>query len=141
MSVEIKFPLEFVVEGVPVSLQAKRPRTMQAWKSRLRREAKRHLPVGHWATERPVHITILYFPDTQMEGDLDNILKPILDALSKLIYLDDAQVERILVQKFEPGRIATFSQPSAMLAEAVAKSGPRLYIKIDVPSIQEFADD
>ena len=76
-----------------------------------------------------------------MEGDLDNIVKPILDALSGLIYVDDAQVERILVQKFEPGRIATFSEPSAKLAEAVAKSGPRLYIKVDAPRSLEFADD
>jgi crossover junction endodeoxyribonuclease RusA len=76
-----------------------------------------------------------------MEGDLDNIVKPILDALSNLIYVDDAQVERILVQRFEPGRIATFSGPSPKLAEAVAKSGPRLYIKVDVPRTEEFADD
>ncbi len=40
-----------------------------------------------------------------MQGDVDNIVKPILDALSKHIYNDDGQVERIWVQKFEPGRI------------------------------------
>jgi hypothetical protein len=99
------------------------------------------LPEGHWATERPVHLTILYFLDTEMVGDLDNILKPILDALSGFVYVDDGQVESISIQRFESGRVFTFDQPSAKLAEAVAMSGYRVYIKIEVPDTREHAND
>jgi crossover junction endodeoxyribonuclease RusA len=31
-----------------------------------------------------------------MEGDLDNIVKPILDALSRHVYMDDRQIEPVL---------------------------------------------
>jgi Holliday junction resolvase RusA-like endonuclease len=47
------------------------------------------LPEAHFATANPLAITIFYFPREQMEGDLDNIVKPILDALEKHIYMND----------------------------------------------------
>jgi len=50
-----------------------------------------------------------------MTGDVDNIVKPILDAMTKFIYVDDQQVERVVVQKFEPDNIFTFSNPSETL--------------------------
>ena len=37
-----------------------------------------------------------------MQGDVNNIVKPIVDALSRHLYLDDHQVQRVVVQKFEP---------------------------------------
>src|ERR1700681_3504623 len=109
MSVEIIFPVEFIVEGVPVSLAAKRAASKQAWKAQVAEEARAALQSGFWATSEPIAVTIFYFPSTPMEGDIDNIVKPILDALSTLVYLDDRQVERILVQKFDPERPAVFS--------------------------------
>ncbi len=141
MSVEISFPVEFVVEGVPVSQQAKRPKTREAWKQRVRTAAKAELSEGHWATEVPVHVTIFYFAVAEMAGDLDNIVKPILDGLSGLVYLDDGQVERILVQKFERGRFTTFRQPSARLAEAADMSRPRVYIEVDAPISEESPNE
>ena len=141
LSVEIVFPLEFIVLGVPVSFRAKLAASIEAWKERVRAAARPYLPEGHWATEGPVQITIFYFPDAEIRGDLDNILKPILDALSKFVYLDDGQVERIVVQKFEPARIGAFLDPSAKLAEAALTAGPRVYVKVDVPHIEELSND
>ena len=40
-----------------------------------------------------------------MHADIDNCIKLILDAMTTLRYIiDDKQVERLVVQKFEPGR-------------------------------------
>ncbi len=64
-------------------------------------------------------MTLFYFPAEPMTGDLDNIVKLVLDALVPHIYLDDEQVERILVQKFEPDNIFPFSAPSPMLQQAM----------------------
>ena len=44
-------------------------------------------------------MTLFYFPEERMQGDVDNVVKLVLDALSRHIYVDDAQVERIVVQK------------------------------------------
>jgi hypothetical protein len=45
MSVEIEFPLEFIVEGVPVSIQAKkRAKRKEEWISGVRSSAIATLP-------------------------------------------------------------------------------------------------
>lgn len=131
MTVEIAFPVEFIVEGVPVSLAAKRAQTREKWKMRVARAARAVLQEGHWATLEPVAVTIFYFPRTILAGDLDNIVKPILDALCAVIYVDDRQIERIVVQKFEPTRLIPFSDPTAALAEAVEGIEPLVYIRVD----------
>ena len=69
-------------------------------------------------------------PAEAMQGDVDNIVKPILDALSKHIYNDDRQVERVWVQKFEPGRIFQFARPSEVLSEALSGEKPLLFIRL-----------
>lgn len=89
MSIEIEFPLEFVVAGTPVSLQAKRRESLDQWKSRIVDASRTVLPEGHFATDDPLAITLYYFPDSQMQGDIDNIVKPILDALERHVYMDD----------------------------------------------------
>jgi crossover junction endodeoxyribonuclease RusA len=59
-----------------------------------------------------------------------NIVKPILDALGKHIYLDDSQVERIVIQKFDPGNVFSFTHPTATFVQALGGSKPVLYVRI-----------
>lgn len=137
MSVEIEFPLEVWVQGVPVSLQAS-TQSKDRWKSRIEAAARSELPEGHFLAEEPIKITIYYFADAPMEGDLDNIVKPILDLLNGVVYLDDSQVERILVQKFEPGRLFSFHAPTPTLSDAIGEIGPRVYLQLDISSDGEI---
>lgn len=130
MSVGIKFPLEFLVQGTPVSQQAKRVQSIEEWKARVIEACQPKIPQPHFATELPVSVTLLYFPDGEMQGDIDNIVKPILDALCKYIYVDDKQVQRVWVQKFEPGNVFEFASPSATLQEALNASKPVLYVRV-----------
>ena len=130
MSVEIEFPLEFLVRGTPVSLQAKRRESVDQWKAQIVDASRKVLPRGHFATGRPVTATLFYFPAAAMAGDIDNIVKPVLDALGKHIYIDDSQVERLLVQKFEPGNVFGFSSPSPILQDALDTPKPVLYIRL-----------
>ena len=65
-----------------------------------------------------------------MQGDIDNIVKPVLDALERHIYIDDRQVQRVLVQKFEPGSVFSFTRPSPILGNALEQSKPALYIRL-----------
>jgi hypothetical protein len=50
---------------------------------------------------------------------------------------DDKQVERLAVQKFEPGRAFTFASPSAKLIETINADGPRVYLRVDVSTVGE----
>lgn len=97
------------------------------------------MPEGHFATQAPVKMKIYYFSDLPAEFDIDNIVKPIFDSLNKFIYVDDKQVERLVVQKFEPGRIFTFASPSPKLTETIEAEGPRTYLEIDVSSEGELS--
>jgi Holliday junction resolvase RusA-like endonuclease len=130
MTVEIDFPLEFVVPGTPVSLQAKRTDSKMAWKALVKEASYTALPEGHFSTTSPMSVTLFYFPATEMQGDIDNIIKPILDALCKHVYDDDKQVERVWVQKFEPGKIFQFSNPTRMLTEAIQGEKPLLFVRL-----------
>jgi hypothetical protein len=74
MSVEVLFPLEFVVRGTPVSFQAARAKSKEAWKKRVKEASYDALPEGHFSTEASISITLFYFPSTEMQGDIDNIV-------------------------------------------------------------------
>jgi len=124
-------PFEFVVNGTAVSHQAKRPESRAQWRQRIRDAARQLLPEGHFALEEPVAVTIYFFPQAEMQADIDNCAKPILDALGQFIYLDDKQVDRLVVQKFEPDRpLEITDQPTKFLAIALAAEHPMVYINV-----------
>jgi Holliday junction resolvase RusA-like endonuclease len=95
---EISFPLEFLVHGTPVSVQTKRAQSREAWKARVKDASNSALPEQHLASEERLSVTLFYFPDAEMEGDVDNIVKYTLDGMSRHVYMDDRQVERVVVQ-------------------------------------------
>jgi crossover junction endodeoxyribonuclease RusA len=128
------FPLEVVLQGVPASLQTKNAKHREAWKKRVaecaRRRQRETYELG-FIDGRPLAVTIYYFPNDFMPGDIDNIVKPIMDALTKVAYLDDKVVERVIVQKFEPKVDWAFSAPSDQLADALEMEPPVVYIRVD----------
>lgn len=135
---EPEFPVEFLVKGTPVSLQAKRAASKEEWKSKVRQASRSALPEGHFLTDEPISVTLYYFPEDRMQGDVDNIVKLVLDALVGHIYRDDSQVERIVVQKFEPGNVYDFRIPSVQLASAISSEGPVLYVRLSADPFEEL---
>ena len=65
---------EVCVHGRPVSAQTARRQALQAWKQRVRAACEEV-----WAERPPI-------------GDVDNLIKPIQDALQGVIYWNDRQV-------------------------------------------------
>ena len=74
-----------------------------------------------------------------MRGDLDNRVKPILDALVGCAYRDDEIVERIVAQKFEPGRYFAFPNPTEVLLSALESDDPIVYIRLSGNLHEELA--
>lgn len=122
-------PIEFIVHGTAISLQGS-AHAREAWKARVRTAGMGAVPPASFALIERLAVTIYYFPEGEMIGDIDNIVKPILDALCPHLYLDDRQVERLVVQKFESDRIFNFSAPSAALADALAAGQATVYIRL-----------
>ena len=127
---QIDFPLEFIVQGTPVSHQAKRTESREQWKERVRDASTSVLPSPHFASDERLAVTLFYFPPETMQGDVDNIVKLVLDACSTHIYIDDWQVERVVVQKFEPEHPPVFLSPSDTLTKAMEGARPVLYVRI-----------
>jgi hypothetical protein len=129
-AVEPEFPIEFIVFGTPVSLQRENPKAKQEWKTLVRDASSARLPQMHFATSAPLSVTLYYYPEGKMAGDIDNVIKLTLDAMSSHLYVDDEQVERVLMQKFEKGRIFAFRNPSEMLAACMLGPKPALYVRV-----------
>lgn len=133
------YPFEFYLVGTPRSLQA-RAGSRDRWKETVASAARERAEetVGQtWLENIPLAVTIFYFPTAPMAGDIDNIVKPILDALIGHAYLDDQYIERVVSQKFEPDTGWTFGVQTDQLAAALdaiwaaAEAQPIVYIRID----------
>ena len=106
--------------ATPISLQGS-ARSRERWKATVRAVARNRVQETDalgFLDRRSLALTIYYFLPAPMEGDLDNIVKPIMDALISVAYFDDKDIERIAIQKFEPQVEWDFVDPSDQLAAA-----------------------
>lgn len=74
-------------------------------------------------------MTITYFYDGH-SLDVDNIPKPILDALKGIVYDDDHQVSDLLCRKRELGGDLLIRNPSAAVLDSLGDGEPFLHIGV-----------
>lgn len=74
---------DFLIPKRPVSLQTKNRANLQKWKDYVQREASKSW-IGSKYSGMGLEITLVYLYQTD-PVDVDNIAKPILDALIGLI--------------------------------------------------------
>ena len=75
-----------------------------------------------------VTITCFY---RNRQFDLDNILKPILDAINGLIYEDDKQITDLHSHKRVLSADLEARSPSSVLSRALARPTPIVHIIVD----------
>ena len=132
--ISLPFPIEFVIADTPRSHQSANARGKELWKQKVNALANEHaktLRDFFYIDERPLAATIFYFPPAKMDGDIDNIVELIIDGMIPVFYPEDEVLERIVVQKFEPGIEAVFHDLSPMLERATEMEPPTIYIRID----------
>jgi len=138
-SVSIAFPFEFIVYGTPVSLQNATTKSKERWKELVKASSRDYLPEGHFAAQGAIAVTLYYFPDAPMQGDVDNIVKLTIDAMANDLFGDDRLVERVVVQKFEPQRVFPITDPSPILFECMSGDNkPALYIRLSDNPFEDF---
>ena len=76
-----------------------------------------------------------YYDETSM--DVDNIPKPISDALKGLVYVDDSQVNDVLCRRRDLSAGLRVINPSPVLAAGFDRGGEFLYIRVDPAPDQE----
>jgi len=132
--VSLPFPIEFLIRDTPRSHQSANTKGKERWKRKVGEIAGTHVKTlkdFFFIDQRPLAATIFYFPPTVMTGDVDNIVKLIVDGMITIIYPNDQLLERIIVQKFEPGVESVFHSLTPTLERAVETDPPVIYIRID----------
>lgn len=122
-------PFECLVDGPPVSQQARRKERVNEWGRDVRRAAESYWSKGAVPVTGPVRLEITHFYDG-VELDVDNIPKPIIDALKGLIFLDDDQVTDLLCRKRDLRSSFRIDKPSSILAEGLSRGNDFLYIVV-----------
>lgn len=69
--------------------------------------------------------------------DVDNMPKPILDALTGLVYEDDGQITDLVCRKRDRNRDLQFENPSPVLLETLGRFDQFLHIMITEASSLE----
>jgi crossover junction endodeoxyribonuclease RusA len=127
---------EFVIDGPPVSQQARRRDRVRQWRDEVRNIAEQYWPAGELPVTGSIMLTITYFYDS-ISMDVDNIAKPISDALKGLVYLDDEQVTDVLCRKRNLNSNLRLEKPSPILAEGLSRGSEFLYIVVEEAPNQE----
>jgi crossover junction endodeoxyribonuclease RusA len=82
---------EFCVHGRPISAQAHNRQRLNAWRNQVREAAMAVWPRNAPALTVAVELWITHYAEKRI-ADMDNLIKPIQDALQGTAYLDDSMV-------------------------------------------------
>ena len=131
-------PFEFIVEGPPVSQQSKSRKRVHDWKMYVRRKAGQEWSKNDPPLKQPVKLMITYYYD-EVALDVDNMIKPIQDALIGLVYTDDRFVTDTVGRKRRLDGSFRVRGMSPMLARGFCLGKEFLHIKVDkAPDPQEL---
>lgn len=120
-------PVEFVVEGPPLSPQA---RGRARWIRAVQAAALEQWEAGSPVTVDVV-VAITYFYHGRAAIDVDNMAKPILDALKGFVYRDDDQVSALVSRKRNRSNDLPHSDWSDVLMERLSAPGSFVHILVD----------
>lgn len=92
--------------------------------------ARARLPQGYWVPTGELRVGVTYFSQGPSGLDVDNLAKPILDALTGVLWLDDSQVAELRVRKTDLSTLVAFKDPPAELATAVTAQEPFVFVQV-----------
>lgn len=120
---------DFCVHGQPVSAQTAYRKALQAWKHQIRLVC-----IAAWGRDRrpldgPVRLQVTFYRETAL-GDVDNLVKPVQDALQGVAYHDDRQISDVTGRRRDID--SSFKVRYMSSALAMAFSDGRQFVHIEV---------
>lgn len=126
-------PCEFVLPQRPVSQQARRRARLREWQQLVAGHARLAMEEPRALATEPVALRLLYLYD-EIAVDVDNILKPILDALIGIVLEDDAVVTDVEIRRRRRGTAFSLATVSPVLAAGLALGHEFVYVALsDAP--------
>lgn len=127
----VDLPWDCVVLGIPKSVQAKAT-SIQRWKAAVRAAAQAAWP-SVWPLDQEMQIHVTYFHDGA-PLDVDNMLKPIQDALCGVVYKDDKQLTDTHGHLRDLNAQYRVRGLTPAQAHGFMSNGPFVHIRIELPS-------
>jgi hypothetical protein len=121
--------LEFVVIGVPVSVNTKNSKNKQAWIAIVKEAARARIPESARLEHADVRATIVWFHGDDDVADTDNIAKCILDGAQGVAFGDDRQIAQVLVRRTRLDGVVLRSPPP-MVARAIEGNQDFVYVRV-----------
>jgi len=122
-------PFEFIVEGPPVSQQTRRRDRLPPWRAVIRAAAERHWLPEDVPVEQQISVETTHFFEGAPAG-VDNIVKPILDALKGFVFVDDSQVTDLSSRRRNIAGPYTVDLSSSLLREALTNGREFLHVRV-----------
>jgi crossover junction endodeoxyribonuclease RusA len=122
-------PFEFVVPQRPLSAQTRNREGLREWKTLVREHAEK-LWAGPPRADADLHVIVVFVYDST-PIDVDNIVKPIQDALKGLAFGDDVQVSGVESHRRQRGAEFDPAALPAILAAAWLRHQEFVYVGID----------
>ena len=133
-----KFSFEFLVRQRPVSHQTKSRANLQRWKAFVALEAARTWPSGGpWLTG-DLRFTLVYLANDS-PADIDNIIKPIQDALVGMVYEDDALISDVDSHRRLLSEPIDVTDLPPLLRSGVAEGAECVYVRVtDAADLKDY---
>ena len=129
-------PLEFVIPQRPVSQQARRRERVREWKDFVAEYARGAAGPAYELVTGPVALRLLYLY-YEVALDVDNILKPIHDALIGIVLEDDSVVSDVEIRRRWRGATFTLNAVSPVLAEGLELGREFVYVSLTDAPLQD----
>jgi crossover junction endodeoxyribonuclease RusA len=127
--------LEFVVLGPPISNQQSTPRgkaNLTVWHATIAGAARSMWPnpllMGHLKA-----IVINFYAGKRPSIDVDNMSKPILDSMQRIVYDDDRQIVQAEITHLRIGAAFSIAGVSKVLVAALQAGSQFVYVRIEDP--------
>ena len=129
--------LDFVVLGPPISNQQSTPagrRNLVDWRATVAAAATLRWPNPILLIDLKA-VIINFYATNKPSVDVDNMSKPILDTMEKLVYKNDRQIRQVEITHAELGGLYQIAGVSSILVTALRANQEFVYVRIEDPVI------
>jgi hypothetical protein len=127
---------EFVIPGIPLSVNSKDAKKKQRWIDHVRACATEHLPEDGFPIVEDVCVSVTYFHVGPTDVDIDNILKRIIDGMYPEVMVDDAQIQDVSASRRDV-LDGSFRNPPSIVLPYLITGEPFVYVTVYSAMLQE----
>jgi Holliday junction resolvase RusA-like endonuclease len=129
--------LEFVVPGPPISNQqstAAGQANLITWRGTIAKAVASIWGTKPVLTRELKAIIINFFAGNKPSVDLDNMSKPILDEMQKVVYQNDRQIRQAEITHVKIGAAFQIMGVSKLLVNAIQAGTQFVYVRVEDPA-------